>query len=359
MPHGLEGDANMAHSLGELAGALGLSVEGDQAIEIRGLAGLDYADAGELSFVTGPSYARAFAASRASAFLVPPDFDADDRPVIRSLAPYVDFGRAVLLIHPRRVIPPGVHATAVVADDAEVSPDASIGAYAVIGEGARIGARSCIHPHVTIYPNVTIGEDCVVHAGARLREGVVLGDRVLIQNGVVIGSDGFGFVLTTDGQRQRVPHTMGVHVGDDVEVGANSTIDASHAAQRKRSTGAVTTWIADRVKIDNLVQVGHGCGLGTGTILCAQVGLAGSTEVGRNVLFAGKSASAGHLEIGDGAMVGGMAGVHADVEPGRQMLGVPATDRRAWGRIVASWKRVPDLLRRVRRIEKEMGIRKD
>ena len=232
----------------------------------------------------------------------------------------------------------------------------SIGAYTVIGAGARVGARTRIHPHVTVYPGVEIGADCAIHSGVHLHARVRLGDRVVVQSGAVLGSEGFGFAVRADGSRVRIRHRSGLEIGDDVEIGANTTIDASHPGHPHYRAETSATRIGRAVKIDNLVQVGHGCSVGDGTTLSAQVGLAGSTEVGRNAYFGGMSASAGHLSVGDGTLVGARAALGGDTEPGAQLLGVPAIERRLWGRVVASWKRLPGLLRRVRRIEKKLGL---
>jgi UDP-3-O-[3-hydroxymyristoyl] glucosamine N-acyltransferase len=346
--------------LRQIAQALGLELEGDPELELRGVGGLEDAVGGELSFATGPRYRAAFAASRASAFLLPPDFESLGRPCLRSLAPYADFARAIDLLLPPLAHPePAVHPSAVVAADAVLGADVSVGPFAVIGAGSRIGDRSVIHPHVTLYAGCEIGADCVIHAGAQLREGTRLGDRVVVQNGVVLGSDGFGFAHRADGSRFRVPHRSPVEIADDAEIGANSTIDASHPGQRRFGHEVTRTRVGRGVKIDNLVQVGHGCALGEGSTICAQVGLAGSTELGRHVLFAGQSASAGHVRIGDGALIGGRAGVASDVEPGAQLLGAPAMERRAWGRFIASRKRIPELFRRVRALEQRLGLRRE
>lgn len=349
----------MGRRLGDLAETLELRLEGDPQLEITSLAGLGDAGTGDLSFVTGPRYAKAFGASAASAYLVPLDFDAQGRAVLRSATPYLDFARAVVLLYPRARPAPEVHPTAVVAADAELADDVWIGPYVVIGERTRVGPRTRIHPHVTLYPDVVIGSDCEIHSGAQLREGVRMGDRAVVQNGAVLGSEGFGFAYDADGRRVRIPHRMGVHAGNDVEIGANTTIDASHPGQGRHDRGYTTTWIGDHVKIDNLTQVGHGVSLGEGTLLCAQVGLAGSTEVGRHVTFGGKSATGGHMQVGDGALIGGMCGAQGDVEPGQQLLGYPGMDRRLYLRVWAAWKRLPELLRRVARIERQLGMAGD
>ena len=342
--------------LTKLAAALSLPLEGDGSVSLDGLASLEDAGPAELAFVTGAKYQAAFASSRAGAFLLPPGFERLGRPCLRSPAAYADFARAIDLFHPRPAPAKGVHPSAVVAPDAWLGPDVSIGACAVIGAGARIGARARIHPHVTVYPGVEIGEDAEVHSGAQLREGVRIGKRVLINNGAVIGTPGFGFTARADGVRVRIPHVCPVEIGDDSEIGANTTIDASHPGHPRRGHAQVRTRIGVGVKIDNGVQIAHGCEIGDHSTLCAHVGLAGSTVIGRFVYVGGKAASAGHLTIGDFSLVGAMAATAGDLPPGSQVLGAPAVERKLFGRIVAAQKRLPELLRRGRRIEKRLGV---
>lgn len=343
--------------LREIASRLGLPLEGGPEVEIRGLAGLDDAGPEELSFATGPRYRRAFERSRGGAFLLPPGFDALDRPCLRSPAPYADFARAVDLFLPPYPRPsPGVHPTAVLGEGVTLGRGVSIGPYVVVGDRARIGDGTILHPHVVIYPDVVVGRECEIHSGVHLREGVRLGDRVRIENGVVLGAAGFGYTHRADGVRIRIPHRCPVDVGDGTDIGANSTIDASHPGQPRFGHETTRTWIGEGVIIDNLVTIGHGCAVGDQTTISAQVGLGGGTEVGRGVLFAGQSASAGHLRIGDGSMVGGRAGVSSDLEPGSQVLGAPHMERRLWTRAVAAFRRLPELMHRVRRIEQRLGI---
>ncbi len=341
--------------LQEVAEALGLPCEGDARLEIRGLAGLADAREGQLSFVTGARYRTAFESSKASAVLAPLDFDTCGRACLRSAQPYPDFARAIELFHPEPAHAPGAHPTAVVPEDAELGPDVSIGAYAVLGERVRVGARSRIDPHVTIYPDCTIGSDCTIHSGVHLHSRVRLGDRVVIHSGAVVGSQGFGFAFQPDGTRSRVPHRSGVVIEDDAEIGANTTIDASHSAHACDAQGRPSTRIGRGVKIDNQVQVAHGCEVDDGTTLCAGVGIAGSTRIGKNVFFAGLSATSGNLRVADGTAVLGMSGVMKDTEPGDQLVGVPVLPRRLFFRILAASKRLPDLLKRVDRIEQRLG----
>ena len=342
--------------LAELGAALSLPLEGDGEVALTGLASLEDAGPNELAFVTGAKFQAAFAKSRAGAFLLPAKFESLGRSCLRSPAPYADFARAVDLFYPRPAPAPGVHPSAVVAADAVLGAGVSIGACAVIGAGARIGARTRIHPHVTVYPGAEIGEDAEIHSGAHIRENVRIGKRVVVNNGAVIGAPGFGFTSRADGTRLRIPHVCGVEIGDDCEIGANTTIDASHPGHPRRGHPDVRTRLGVDVILDNGVQIAHGCDIGDHSTICAHSALAGSTVVGRYVFMGGMTASAGHLTIGDLSMVGAMAAPSSDIAPGSQVLGVPAVDRRLWGKIVAAKKRLPDLLHRVRRLEKRLGV---
>ncbi len=341
--------------LQQLAVALSLPHEGDSQLEIQGLAGLEDAREGELSFVTSPRYRRAFEHSRASAFLVPLEFDTRGRACLRSAQPYPDFARAVEILYPQSMPAPGVHPSAVIAGDVGLGKDVAIGAYVVIGDRVRIGDRTRIDAHVTIYSDSTIGEDCTIHSGVHLHSRVSTGNRVVIHSGAVIGSQGFGFAFRPDGTRVRIPHRSGVVIEDDAEIGANTTIDASHPGHQRDALGRSSTHIGRAVKIDNQVQVAHGCEVGDGTTLCAGVGIGGGTRIGRNVFFAGLSATAGNLRVADGTSVLGMSGVMSDTEPGAQLVGVPVLPRRLFFRIVAASKRLPELLKRMDRIEQHLG----
>ena len=343
--------------LGELAEILGLELEGDAEREISGLASLGDATALDLSFVIGASYRAGFESSKAGAFLLPPDFDAAGRACLRSPLPYRDFARAVELFHPARPVPPGVHASAVVADDAALGEAVSIGPYAVVGAGARVGDRCVIHAHATLYPDVVLGADCEIHSGVHLREGVRIGDRVSIQNGSVIGSEGFGFVVDHDGLRVRVPHRCPVEIGDDSHIGANTTIDAAHPAHPRHGGEVACTRIGKNVTIDNQVQIGHGSCVEDGVTLCAQVGLAGSTIVERGVLMAGKASTAGHLRVGAGSLVGGTTSVLNDLAPGSVVIGYYATERIAFLRAWSLFTRLPELWKRLRRVEGKENLR--
>ncbi len=342
--------------LGEVADALGLTIEGDGGLELTGLAGLEDAGASDLSFVTGPKYRKAFDASAAGAVLAPPGFDTSSRPCLRSVQPYADFGRAIALLLPRSAPEPGVHASAVIAPDARVPGDAVIGPYVVVGEGVEIGARARLDPHVVIYPGVRIGDDCHLHSGVHVLHDALIGDRVTIQSGSVIGSEGFGFTFDAQGRNVRIPHRSGVRIGDDCDIGANVAIDSSHPGHARRGQESSCTWIGDGVKMDNFVHVAHGCEVGDRSVLCAKVAIAGGVVIGSSVYMGGDTIVGNAARVGDGCMIGAGSGIISDLEPGSQVLGRPAIERRLWAKWAAARKKLPDLLRRVRKIEDHLKI---
>jgi UDP-3-O-[3-hydroxymyristoyl] glucosamine N-acyltransferase len=335
-------------SVGELAARLGRTCEGDEAVRLSGVGSLEAAGPSDLTFVRSERYAEKLSSSRAGAVILPEGLDAAGRPAIRSPDPGLDFARAAADLAPGARPSPGIDPKAVVAPDARVDPSAHVGALAVVGARARVGAGSVIHPHAVVYPDASIGADCTVHAGAVVREGCVLGDRVILQPGVVIGGDGFGYAMNEKGVFEKVPQLGRVVVGDDVEIGANTTVDRATLGE---------TRLDDHVKIDNLVMVGHNCEVGEGSMIIAQAGLAGSTVVGRRVFLMAQSGTSGHLTIGDGAFVGGRGGITRDVDPGRRLWGFPAMEERAWHRAMVALARLPEVLRRLRGVERKLGLR--
>ena len=345
--------------LESLARALGLQLEGDPNHEIHGLAGLADAGSFELSFVASLHHQKAFRASKGGAFILPEGFDREGRTCLRSAAPYVDFGRAVEIFLPRASPQPGIHPTAIIEADVRLGEDISVGPYVVIGLGSSVGDRCVLHPHVTVYPDVSIGADCEIHSGAHLRQGVRLGDCVVIQSGAVIGGEGFGYAFLPDGRRVRIPHRCGVELGNEVEVGSNSTIDAAHPGHPRHGHAEGGTRIGAETKLDNLVQIGHGVAIGERSTVCASAAVSGGVRVGNGVYLGGGTIYGGGSEIGDGSFVGAGSGVLGTWPPGSQLLGRPAVDRRLFARIAAAWKRLPELLRRVRRIERRLGMERE
>lgn len=332
--------------LGEIARALDATVEGDPALEIDDLQPLDEAGPRSLSFVSNQRYVAQLATTRAGAVILGPGVDAPGCAVLRVPNAYLAFARALGLfdrpVSPPSGIAPGAH----VAPSASIGEGARIAPGVVIGEGVTIGARAHLHPGVVVYPETAIGDDFVAHANAVVRERVRIGDRVTLGPGAVIGGDGFGFLPMPGGGVFKLPQTGTVEIGDDVEVGANTTVDRATIG---------TTRLANGVKLDNLVMIAHGCRIGEESLLAGQSGLAGSTIIGRRVQFGGQVGAAGHLEIGDDVRVAAKSGIDNDVAPGSVIGGYPEMDIRLWRRIVAAVQRLPELLRRVRRLERAVG----
>ena len=332
--------------LSEIARVLGCELRGDGDVEIADVAAIEDAPPGTLTFVADRRRTRELAASRAAAVLLPPDAPDVPLPSLRSAEPYAAFVAAVELFHPPSRPAPGVHSTAVVAASAAIGPEAAIGPYVVIGERVEIGRGAVLDAHVVIYPDVRIGDAFTAYARAVVREGVRIGDRVTLHAGVVIGSDGFGFLPLAEGNR-KIPQVGTVIVEHDVEIGANTTVD-------RATLGA--TVVGRGTKIDNLVMVGHGCRIGPHCLIAGQVGLAGSTTLGARVMLGGQVGSAGHLCVGDGARIGAQSGVHRDVPAGGTYAGYPAVEAREWRRTSACVSRLPGLFRRLRRVERALGI---
>ena len=334
--------------LADLARRLGCELRGDGAIEIRAIRSLEDAGPGDLTFLSNRKYVSQVAATTASAIIVPADAAEVPCASLRAANPYLAFAQALGLFHVARRPAPGIHPTAVVAASARIAEPVSIGAYAVVGDDVEIGSEATIHPHVTLYPGVRIGRSFVAHAGVVVREDVVIGDRVVLHPGVVLGADGFGFAPTSEGA-VKIPQTGIVILEDDVEVGANTTID-------RATLGA--TVIRRGAKLDNLVMVGHNCEVGAHSFLAAQVGLAGSTKLGRGVQMGGQAGAAGHLTIGDGVQIVAQSGVPSSVAAGQIVGGYPAVEVTRWRRASAALLRLPKLLQRVRRLERAFAERR-
>ena len=326
--------------LAELARLLGATCHGDPDQEITGVEGIEHAGPGQLTFLANPKYTPFARNTRASAVLVAEDFEPIAAATLRTPNPYLAFAHAVELFHPAPQYPAGVHPTAVIDATAHIGEAVHIGAYVVVGAGCTVGAGCVLLPHAVLYPHATLGRQCLVHAHAVVRESCVLGDGVILQNGAVVGSDGFGFAKESNGAWYKIPQSGAVVLGNQVEVQTNSCID-------RASIG--NTEIADGVKVDNLVQIGHGSRVGENTLLCAQVGLAGSSGVGRNVVLAGQVGVVGHSFIGDGVVVTAQSGVPGDVAPGSVISGSPAFEHRAWMRSISAFRRLPELAKQVRK----------
>ncbi len=331
--------------LSEIARRLSCEMRADTDVEIERVAGINEALPGDLTFVSNRKYISSIKSTRASAMILGNDIPDVPMPSLRTDNPYLAFARALeLFFHP--LIPePGIHPTASIAGDAEIGPGASIGAFVVIGRNCRLGARVALYPHVVLYPGIVLGDDVVLHSHVSVREGCRIGSRVVIQNGAVVGSDGFGFAPQADGTYYKICQTGRVLIEDDVEVGANTTIDRAAVGDTIIRRGA---------KLDNLVQIGHAAEVGENSVLAAQVGLAGSTRLGRNVKAGGQAGFAGHLEVGDDAVITAQSGTSHDIPAGAVMSGSPAIENSVWLRSVAAWARLPGLFRRTRELEKEI-----
>ena len=332
--------------LGELATRLGAELRGNPELEVTAVQGIEEAGPTDVTFVANPKYAGLARKTRAAAVLVAPDFPEIETATLRIANPYLAFSRALGFFYQRPVYEPGVHPTAVIHPTAQIGEGAHIGAYVVIGPGVTLGPNTTLLPHVVLYPNVTAGSHFFAHAHAVVREGCTLGDHVTLENGAIVGSDGFGFAKNDSGEWEKIPQSGPVRLGSRVDVQANACID-------RATLGA--TEIGDGTKIDNLVQVGHGSKVGRNTLLCAQTGLAGSSVVGNDVLLAGQVGVAGHCEVGDGAILTAQSGVSHDVPAGKMLSGSPAFDNRVWLRAVALFQRLPELLKRLDRVEKRLA----
>jgi UDP-3-O-[3-hydroxymyristoyl] glucosamine N-acyltransferase len=331
--------------LRELAGRLGCELLGDGEAEATGVAGIEEAGPGDVTFVANPRYARHLAATRAAAVILAPGQDAPV-PRLVSTQPYLAFARAVALLRPPARPAPGVHPSAQVDPSAELGPGVHVGPLAVVGPGARVGARTALHPHVVLYEGVEVGEDCVLHSGVQVRERCRLGSRVVVQNGAVIGADGFGFARDGEGRYHKFPQVGIVVIEDDVEIGALTAVDRAALGETRIGRGS---------KLDNLVQVGHSVTIGEDTVLAGQVGIAGSTRVGSRVTLAGQVGVAGHLAIGDGVVATAQTGIPGSVEAGSVVSGYPAIDNRSWLKASAVFARLPELQRRVRELERRVA----
>jgi UDP-3-O-[3-hydroxymyristoyl] glucosamine N-acyltransferase len=331
--------------LSAIASALQARLEnGSPDTEITGLNGIDQAGPGELTFVSNPKYAPAARKTRAAAVIVSEDFPAIPTSMLRTKDPYLSFARALEMFHPPAKYRPGMHPTAVVDPSARIGAGAHIGPYAVIGEDVEIGKNAVLLAHVVIYRGVKIADNFFAHAHAIVRENCRIGNNVLLQNGVVVGGDGFGFAKTPEGHWHKIPQPAAVVIEDDVEVQANSCIDRASVGE---------THIGRGVKIDNLVQVGHGSRVGEDSLLAAQVGLAGSTEIGNRVILTGQVGVVGHCKVGDNAIVTPQSGVAAAIPAGALVSGSPAVDHRAWLKYSAILPRLPEIVRALRGKGKE------
>ena len=331
--------------LKDIAARLDCIFTGNGDVEIKGVLGIDEADVGDLTFVSNPKYAAKVRTTKASAIILSSDFPEIETATLRSPNPYLTFARAVELFYepPKTAI--GVDTTARIAASARIGAGASIGPYVVIEDEVQIGKNCTLYPFVHIYRGARIGDNFKAFAHVSVREFCRIGNGVILQDGVKIGTDGFGYAKKDDGSYYKIVQSGIVVLEDDVEVGANATIDRGTIGETRIRRGA---------KIDNLVQVGHASDVGENTLLCAQVGLAGSSKIGRNVILTGQVGVAGHLEIGDGVVATAQTGIPNSIEAGKVVSGYPAIDNKVWLKSSAVFKRLPELLKRIEALEKKL-----
>jgi UDP-3-O-[3-hydroxymyristoyl] glucosamine N-acyltransferase len=334
--------------LSELAQLTGAQCEpSDGDIEITGAAGLDQAESGHVTFLSNPRYTPKIAATAASAIFISENVEVSraNLAVLRAKDPYLAFTRALIAFYPRPAAESAIHDSAVIDETATIGAECSVGPNAVVGKNCRIGDRVRIHANATIYENVSVGDECEIHSGVAIRENTIVGRRVIIHNNAVIGCDGFGFAKDEERHWLKIPQVGRVVIEDDVEIGAGTTIDKSSTDETRIKRGA---------KIDNLVQIGHSCTVGEDSLLCAQVGLAGSSHIGNRVILAGQAGVAGHNTIGDDVVLTAKSATSHDVPPGKMISGIPAFDNRDWLRSIAAFRRLGEMVRTLRGLEKRV-----
>lgn len=326
--------------LAEIASTLDARLEnGSPETKINGVAGIEEAGPGQITFVANPKYTAIARSTKASAVIVAEDFPAIGTAMLRSKNPYLAFAHCLELFYEPPRYTPGVHPTAVIHASARIGDNAHIGPYVVVDEAVEIGTNAVLLAHVVIYRGARIGDNFFAHAHAIVREHCRVGHNVILQNGAVVGSDGFGFAKDDAGRWHKIVQSGPAMIEDHVEVQANACVDRASVGETRIGRGT---------KIDNLVQVGHSSTVGEDTLLCAQVGLAGSTEVGNRVILAGQVGVAGHCKVGDGAIATAQSGIPNDVAAGATVSGYPAIDNKLWLKCSAVFKKLPEIARAVR-----------
>ncbi|MDG2039860.1 MAG: UDP-3-O-(3-hydroxymyristoyl)glucosamine N-acyltransferase [Ilumatobacter sp.] len=332
--------------LREVAERLACRLDGDGDVDVNRVTGIDVAQAGDLTFLANSRYANALRSTKAAAVILADDADAAPCPMLRTPTPYLAFARAVGLFGDVVKPCPGVDPSSSLAPDVTLGDGVSVGPFVSIGPGASVGARTVIHPGVHIGPGALIGADCVLHSHVAVRERVDIGDRVVLQNAAVVGSDGYGFAQRPDGSHEKIPQLGRVVLEADVEIGSHVAIDRPAVGETRIRAGA---------KIDNLVQIGHGVRIGRNVLLAAQVGIAGSTTIEDAVVLAGQVGVNGHVTIGEGTRATGQSGITNSVAPGSFISGLPAIDNRAWRKAAASFQALPALRKKVAALERRLA----
>ena len=337
--------------LSELAALTGSSLEnGSSDLEITAAAGLEIAGEGDVTFLANPKYTPQIATTKASAIFLNESapIDRTDITVLRSRDAYLAYTLALRAFHPTPPIEPGIHPSAVIHETAAVAANVEIQANVVVGRNCVIENGVKIFPNVSVYEGAKIGEDSVLHSGVSVRENCEIGKNCIVHNNTTIGSDGFGYAKDAEKRWVKIPQVGRVVLEDDVEIGANTSIDCASVGESRIKRGA---------KIDNLVQIGHSCTVDEDALICSQTGLAGSSVIGKRVILAGQVGIAGHLKVGDDAVVTAKSATSHDVEPGKVISGIPGFDNREWLRSTAAFRRLGDIAQRLRAIEKKLGLK--
>ena len=322
--------------------------QGDADLEIVGAAGLDIAGSGEITFLANPKYTPQIKDTRASAIFLneAEQIERGDIAVLRAKDPYLAYTRALRLFNPEPKFAPFVHPLSAINETATIAPDVSIDAFVSIGKNCVIESGVKIFPNATIYDGAKIGAHSVIHSGVTIRENCEIGANCIVHNNTTIGSDGFGYAKDENRAWLKIPQTGRVVVEDDVEIGANTSIDCASVGETRIKRGA---------KIDNLVQIGHSCLIEDDALVCAQTGLAGSSVIGKRVVLAGQVGIAGHLKVGDDAVITAKSATSHDVENGKILSGIPAFDNRDWLRSIAAFRRLGEMAKTIRDLAKRMA----
>ncbi len=320
-------------TLAELAALLDGEISGDGRTIIERIQGIDEAGEGDLTFIANVKYRKKLEASRASAILVPPGTTCPGKNLLIVPDPYASLGKLLVIFHPEPAHATGTSAHAFIGEGAHISGEATVYAGVTVGKRAKVERGAVLHPGVCLGDDAVVGEDSVLYPNCVVYRRCIIGRRVILHAGVVVGSDGFGYALPGS-DNIKIPQVGFVRIDDDVEIGANCTID-------RGTFGA--TWIQRGVKIDNLVQIAHNVIVGENSIIVAQVGISGSTKLGKGVILAGQVGLVGHIEIGDGAMIGAQSGVAESIPPGQLVTGSPALPHRKWLRVQSIIARLPEI----------------
>lgn len=333
-------------TLQELADRLGCRLDGgDGHSAVTGVAGLDEAGPGDVTFLANKAYAPRVASTRAAAIIASDALPSAPCAILRSSNPYLAFARAVAVFAPGDPAPAGVHPTAIVADDAELGADVAIGPFAIVESGARLGARTTVGPHAIVERGAALGDDCRIGAHVTIHARVSIGHRVVVQDSSVIGSEGFGYARRDDGTYEHIVQAGALVIEDDVEIGALTAIDRPAVGE---------TRIAAGTKIDNLVQIAHGVRVGRNVMLAAQVGIAGSTVIEDDVALGGQVGVTGHVTVGTRVQAAAKTGVTGDIKPGTVIAGYPSDEIQSWRKSHAALRRMPQLRERIRELEEKV-----